>query len=178
MKRAAVLAGVLVWLLGGASLPASATPVPVDISVAPSRVETGLGDRFVITTEVHNTGSATSGPLVAHLNVASLESNVYVDPEDWSSDRSQELSLQGGERRRLSWDVQAVNSGRFGAYVVVLPADSAAGAQELVVSPMATLDVAPRSTRASSGLLLVVFGVPALLGLIVVGTRVRLRRAP
>ena len=84
----------------------------VDIVIDPVRLDTVLGDRFILETEVHNTAAAPSGPLLAHLNVASLETSVYVDPEDWSSERSQELSLQPGESQKLSWELQAVNSGR------------------------------------------------------------------
>jgi hypothetical protein len=61
---------------------------------------------------------------------------VYVDPEDWAADRSQELELQPGESRRLSWEVQAINSGRFAAYVVVPPLGStSSAAEQLMVSP-------------------------------------------
>ena len=66
-------------------------------------------------------GTAPTGEILAHLNVASIEGSVYVDPEDWSSDRSQQLSLKPGESRKLSWEIQAVNSGLFAAYVVVVP---------------------------------------------------------
>jgi len=122
MRRVLVLAGALICVLSGIPAPAMAAPLTVDIVVDPTQVETVLGDRFTITTDVRNTGRTDSGPLLAHLNVASLQPDVYVDPEDWSSARSQELSLQPGESRTLSWELQAVNSGRFAAYVVVLPA--------------------------------------------------------
>ena len=82
--------------------------------------------------------------LLAHLNVASIHGSVYVDPEDWAAHRSQEVELQPGEARRLSWEVQAVNSGSFAAYVVVLPFGSTtAAAENLVVTPLATLERRP-----------------------------------
>jgi hypothetical protein len=156
-----------------------AAPLTVEIVVAPTRVETVLGNRFTMTTELRNTDSAGSGPLLAHLNVASLQPDVYVDPEDWSSERSQELSLQPGESRTLSWELQAVNSGRFAAYVVVLPATEAADdSMDPVVTPLASLDVAPQSTLDPGGVLPVVLGVPLLLGLAAVAARFRIRRQP
>ena len=177
MRRVLVLAAVLACLLTGTSLPAFADPLTVDIVIDPVRVDTVLGDRFTLETEVHNTAGAPSGPLLAHLNVASLETSVYVDPEDWSSERSQELSLQPGESRTLSWELQAVNSGRFAAYVVVLPAGGRdVGTAEPVVTPMVSLEVAARSTMTAAGALPVVLGVPLLLGLAALGLRYRVRR--
>jgi hypothetical protein len=102
---------------------------------------------------------------------------VYVDPEDWSADRSQELQLQPRERRSLSWELQAVNSGSFAAYVVVLPfGDKTAAAENLAVSPLVKLEVAPRSTLNAGGTLPVVLLVPVLLGLLAAAARIRLSR--
>ena len=113
-----LLVGVLTWLAAPA---VAAAPLSVKVVAEPAQVETVLGGRFMITTEITNTGSAPSGEILAHLNVASIEGSVYVDPEDWSPGRSQQLSLQPGESRKLSWDLQAVNSGHFAAYVVIVP---------------------------------------------------------
>ncbi len=177
MKRALVLAGLLVCVLSGISVPAVASPVSVQVVVAPTRIETVLGDRFTLETKVRNTGNAGSGPLLAHLNVASLESSVYVDPEDWSADRSQELSLEPGESRTLSWKLQAVNSGRFAAYVVVLPSGGRdAAIDEPVVTPVVSLDVSARSNVSAAGALPVVLGTPILLGVTAIALRSRIRR--
>jgi uncharacterized membrane protein len=178
MRKSLALAGLLVGVLSGLSVPAIAKPLTVEIVVEPTHIQTALGEEFSIETEIRNTGDANSGPLLAHLNVASLDNSVYVDPEDWSSERSQELSLQPGESRTLSWELQAVNSGRLAAYVVVLPSTStAAGQEDLVVTPLVRLDVVPRSTLTAGGALPVVLGVPLLLGLLAAAARYRSRRA-
>ena len=172
-----VLAGLLVWLLVCTPTPAMAVPITVTVVMEPAQVSTVLGGRFTLETEVTNTGTAASGALLAHLNVASLEGSVYVDPEDWSADRSQELELQPGETRRLSWEIQAVNSGSFAAYVVVLPfGNKSAAGENLVVSPLVKLEVAPRSTLNAGGTLPVVLLVPLLLGFLAAAARLRLRR--
>jgi hypothetical protein len=148
----------------------------VTVVMEPTELSTVLGERFTITTEITNTGTESTGTVLAHLNVASITGSVYVDPEDWSADRSQELELQPGETRSLAWEVQAVNSGSFAAYVVVLPfGNTASAAENLVVSPLVKLEVAPRSTLNAGGALPVVLGVPALLGLITAASRLRLR---
>jgi hypothetical protein len=177
MRKSLAVAALLVGALSGLSVPAMAKPLTVEILVEPTHIQAALGDEFTIETEIRNTGGANSGPLLAHLNLASLDNNVYVDPEDWSSERSQELTLQPGESRRLSWELQAVNSGRLAAYVAVLPATkTAVGQQDPVVTPLVRLDVAPRSTLTASGALPVVLGVPLLLGLAAAGARYRARR--
>ena len=176
-KVALVLAGLLVGLLVCTPTTAMAAPITLTVVTEPARVTTALGGRFTLETEVTNTGTAASGALLAHLNVASIQGSVYVDPEDWSADRSQELELQPGQTGRLSWEIQAVNSGSFAAYVVVLPFGNAtAAAESLVVSPLVKLEVAPRSTLNAGGTLPVVLLVPVLLGSLAAAARLRLRR--
>ena len=58
MKRAALLAGLLVVLLACLAAPAWASPLTVEITPDPTRVATVLGGSFTITTQVANTGSA------------------------------------------------------------------------------------------------------------------------
>jgi uncharacterized membrane protein len=171
------LTAVLVGVLGALAAPALAAPPPIRVVAGPTLVSTRLGDELTVTTRVTNRGSASSGSLLAHLNIASVDRRAYVDPEDWSSERSQELTLSSGESRTLSWDIQAVNSGSFAAYVVVLPtASTRASSQELVVSPMIRLEVATRSTLDAGGALYVVAIVPLVLGVTALAARWRLRR--
>lgn len=169
-----LMAVALTWL----PAPALAeTPLSVKVVAEPAQVKTLLGDRFMITTEITNTSATPSGEILAHLNVASIEGSVYVDPEDWSPGRSQQLSLQPGESRKLSWEIQAVNAGHFAAYVVVVPFGSkVAGNEALMISPLVNVDVASRSTLTAGGALPVVVMVPLLLGLSAAGLLFRARR--
>jgi uncharacterized membrane protein len=168
-----ILVGVFTWL----SAPAIAAPLSVQVVAEPARVETVLGGRFMITTEVTNTGAAPTGDILAHLNVASIEGSTYVDPEDWSPSRSKQLSLEPGESRKLSWELQAVNSGHFAAYVVVVPFGSeVAGNEELLISPLVNVAVASRSTLTAQGALPIVISIPMLLGLAAAGVYFGARR--
>ena len=172
----ALLAGVL------SGLPATAYAAPLTVQVVPDPpvVSTVLGGRFTITTEIKNTSSAPTGEILAHLNVANIEGSVYVDPEDWSPNRSQQLSLKPGESRKLTWEIQAVNPGQFAAYVAVVPfGESVKGSEPLMISPLVKVDVAPRTTLTAGGALPVVLTVPLLIGLAAGAAffRVRRRRA-
>jgi hypothetical protein len=147
-----------------------------ELSLDHARVSTRIGDKFHFnSTLVNSSGAAVSG-LVAHLNIVSLRKGVYVDPEDWSSRRTQYLApLRPGERATLSWSVEAVNSGDFAIYVVVLPSRDPQD-HSLVVSPALNLHSTEQKTLNSGGVLPLVLGVPVLLGLLTVGLRVRRRR--
>ncbi|HKX15489.1 MAG TPA: hypothetical protein VJN19_09870 [Propionibacteriaceae bacterium] len=169
-----LLASVLTWLAAPAL---AAGPLSVKVVAEPAQVETVLGGRFTITTEITNTGAAPSGEILAHLNVASIEGSVYVDPEDWSPRRSQQLSLEPGESQKLSWELQAVNSGHFAAYVAVVPFGSnVAGDEDLTISPLVNVAVASRSTLTARGALPVVLTIPLLLGVAAAGVFIRARR--
>ena len=168
---------LLAGLLVGLPAPAFADTLTVQVAADPPAVSTLLGGRFKITTEVKNTGSAPTGEILAHLNVASIEGSVYVDPEDWSSDRSQQLSLEPGESRKLTWEIQAVNAGLFAAYVVVVPfGNTVNGNEHITTSPLVRVEVAQRTTLTAGGALPVVLAVPLLVGLSAAAVLVRVRR--
>jgi hypothetical protein len=148
----------------------------VEIAFGPPTVDHVVGDHFTLRSTITATGAPTP-PMMAHLNVASLTGNVYVDPEDWSPSRSKQVqALQPGQSVTLTWDLQAVNSGTFDIYVVLLPNGSTvAGKGPLVVSSPVYAAVAGKQTPNPSGALPIVLGVPAALGLVLVGGRYRRR---
>jgi len=162
--------------------PAAAGPPvrspDVEVALGQDRTPAVLGDRLTIRARVVNAGAEPTGRLVAHLNVAALDSGVYVDLEDWTASPTQELApLPPGGGTSATWQIQAVNSGRFDVYVVVLPGGAAsAGQGPLAVSPPQLVEVAGRRTLSPGGALPVAVAVPVLLGLVVVAGRLRLRR--
>jgi len=184
MRPLFVLVGMLLALTAPAGLAASgaeAAPDPIaaaEVTFDRDRVSTVLGGRFTLQSRIVNSGGAPTDAILAHLNVASLTSDVYVDPEDWSAERSKEVApLRRGESTSVSWDIQAVNAGSFDVYVVLLPSGaSTAGKGPLVVSPPVHLEVAGRRTLSPGGAIPVVIVVPLLLGLVAALARLRVRR--
>jgi hypothetical protein len=182
MRPFALLAGVLLTASVSAGVEASAQTAPatstVDVTFDQSQVTTVVGDRFTLRSRIANAGAAATDPLIAHLNVASLTSDVYVDPEDWSSSRSRELApLPAGETTTVSWEIQAVNAGTFDVYVVLLPVGAtSAGRGPLVVSPPVHVSVAGRQTLTAGGVLPVVIVVPVLIALVGATARRRARQ--
>jgi hypothetical protein len=161
-----------------ATAPAAA-PAGLGVSVSRAHVSNRLGDSFSFSSKITNTGPAPVSGLVAHLNVVSLTRGVYVDPEDWSSHRTQYVApLAPGHSADLSWRVKSVNGGDFAIYVVVLPGkDPARAPPGLAVSPAVDVHVTEQRTLNSGGVLPLALGIPGLLGVAALGVQRRRRRA-
>ncbi len=159
-----------------ASPPATA-PSDLQVSISRDRDSVRLGSSFSFQTTVTNTGARDVPSVVEHLNIASVRPGVYVDPEDWSQQRTQYLgSLGPGESTTNSWTVKPVNGGTFGVFVTAFPADAAPGAQaDSAVSPVLRAAVAERRTLNPEGVLPLAVGIPAFLGLLALGLRLRRR---
>jgi hypothetical protein len=111
---------------------------------------------------------APAGRTIAHLNVISLD-GVYVDLEDWSQAVTQ--PVPAGEETQLGWEVQAVNSGHFAIYAVLVPDHG-----PLIVSPPVHVTVAARQTLDTGGAVPVAIAIPILVGLVALAPRFRRRQ--
>jgi hypothetical protein len=141
------------------------------VSMSQTHVTTRIGEDFRVASTVANPTSAPLSGLIAHLDVVSRDPDVYVDPEDWSSERTRYLPpIAANGSVRIPWEVKAVNAGRFDVYVVVL------GAQRPTTGPPVDVRVAQRTAIDSGGVLPLAVGIPALLGLALVGVRRRRAR--
>jgi hypothetical protein len=181
MKSLVMLTGLMLALAAAPGV-AAARGVPtggVVVTLDQSRINTEVGEVLTVVTEVVNSGDVPTDRLVAHLNVASLDSGVYVDLEDWSKEVTRELAaLPAGRGTSLSWQFHAVNAGTFDVYIVLLPdGASSAGSGPLVVSPPVHVTVAERRALTAGGSLPVAVVVPILLGLVAGATRYRIRRS-
>ena len=152
--------GMIVALALAAGLaPAAAGTSPVSVRVDPTTVSTSIGQRFPLTSTVRNDGDRPVSGLVAHLNVLSLDPDVYVDPEDWSSQRTIYLDpVPAHAATRLDWTVQAVNSGRLVIYVAVTATQ---GTDAVAASNTLRLAVAPQRTVEAGGILPLALAMPA-----------------
>jgi hypothetical protein len=182
MRRyfAVVAAGVLVAVTAlapagaGASPPSAAGPGSLTVELDKTQAAIGLGQTLKFTSTVGNPGGDEVTGAIAHLNVLAVDPGVYVDPEDWSGERTQYLDPIGaGEPEPVEWEMQAVNSGRFIVYVAITFAQTAG---EVVASKSLRLDVAAQDTMSSSGLLPIAAGAPGLIALLMGLVMIRRRR--
>jgi hypothetical protein len=170
MRRALAVAATLAVTLAGPSTAGADVSVTVDRT----GVATGLGKRFSFRSTFANPGPGEIRGLVAHLNIASLRPDVYVDPEDWSTSRTRYLDpIPAGGKATVRWSLQAVNAGAFAVYVAVLP--SGAAVRPPVVGRTVRVTVAERRTLDAGGILPLALGVPAALGLAAGGLALRRR---
>jgi hypothetical protein len=140
-------------------------PTPPAITMNHDQLNAVTGQTLTLESQV----TAPAGS-IAHLNVTSLN-GVYVDLEDWTQDVTQPVPAE--PQAQLDWEFQAVNSGLFAVYVVVIPKNG-----PLIVSTPVRVTVATRQTLDTGGALPVALAIPAALGLAaLVGARRRGSRA-
>jgi hypothetical protein len=176
MRLGRTVASGVVALVGALAVAgvASAQSAP-SVTVDRGQVSAGLGETFSFRTTITNPSSTATEPLIAHLNILSLSAGLYVDPEDWSSERTQYIGpIPSGGSRTITWKVKAVNGGGLAAYVAVLP--EARPRRPPTTSPTVQITVAERKTLNSGGILPLVVGVPALIGLLAGGLGLARRR--
>ena len=170
IRLAAVVVSATVLALGAAASARGADgSSSLSVTIDREQIATKLGQKFVFRSTITNRGSAAVSGLIAHLNVLSFRSNVYVDPEDWSSNRVRYLApIPAGGSTTTTWHMEAVNAGSFAVYVSALSHQLAP-----TVGPTLTLAVTQRRTLNSGGILPLALGIPALLGLLTLGLRFR-----
>jgi hypothetical protein len=155
---------------------ATSTAGGVSATVDRTRISTDLGTTFTFRSTIANQGAGAADGLIAHLNIVSLEGDVYVDPEDWSTHRTRYLgSVGAGRSQTITWRLKAVSSGSFGVYVAVLRRSGEH--RPPVTAPLVAVQVAGRTTLNAGGILSVALAVPACIGVFTLGLRLRRRRA-
>jgi hypothetical protein len=154
--------------------PAHGAAPNLSVEVDRTAISTTLGSDFSFRSTITNRGPAATSPLVAHLNILSLRPGVYVDPEDWSENRTRYLApIPAGGSTTVPWSVTAVSPGSLGVYVAVFPAS---GEGRPATGPTLRATIAERKTIDSGDVVPVAIGVPALLGVLAVGIRLGRRR--
>lgn len=175
-SRLAGAGAALALLLLPATPSAASAADSLNVSVDRTAIRTKLGHTFLFRSTIANRGPAPTAELIAHLNVLSLRSDVYVDPEDWSTHRTRYLpSIPAGGSTSFTWRLTAVNAGKLAVYVAVLPRSGVAVAPN--TGPTIRVTITDRRTLDSGGILPVALGIPALLGLLTLALRVTRRGA-
>jgi len=146
----------------------------ITVSVDVSDVSALTGDKFRFTSEITNDGSDATPPLIANLNFVSLDESTYIDPEDWSPQRTVSIPpIEPGSSATRTWTVNPALKGDVAVYVVVLPdSPGLATASPLVASPAIHVRVDQKRSLNPGGVLPVVLAVPAFLAVAMAGLRV------
>jgi hypothetical protein len=171
MKARCVAVALAAAAVVTAAPPAApAATAPPRITLDRGSVAVRLGATFAFSSTL-SAGAGATGPLVAHLNVVSLDPATYVDPEDWSTHRTRYLGpVAAGDSASVRWSVKAVSSGPIAIYVTAVPAD---GSGPIAVGPALHVQVADRRTLNSGGVVPLALAVPAVLLVVAIVTRRR-----
>jgi len=155
-----------------ASAPIAASELTVVVSE--SKVSAITGDSFTFTSEIKNAGTEATPALIANLDFVAIDGGTYVDPEDWSAERTQAVGpIAAGATATQTWTVKTVLEGDVAAYVVVLPAPPALAAESaLAVSPAIQMHVEEHRALNPGGVLPTVLAVPVVLLVAFGGMRV------
>ena len=139
-----------------------------------SKVSAVTGDTFTFTSEIRNSGSEATPALIANLDFVAIDGGTYVDPEDWSAERTLPVApIAADSTARLTWTVKTVLEGDVAAYVVVLPAPPTLAADSpLAVSSAIQMHVEEHRALNPGGVLPTVLGVPLAVLLAFGGLRV------
>jgi len=135
------------------------------VTLNKSEVDAATGDVFTLASEIRNEGPDMTPPLIANLAFVAIDGSTYVDPEDWSSERTLAVApIASGETETLTWEIKTVMEGDVAAYVVLLPAPPRLEAKgPLAASPALQMHVREHRALNPGGVLPTVFGVPLLL---------------
>jgi hypothetical protein len=147
------------------------------VSVSVSDVSAMTGQTFTFTSEITNLGSVATPPLTAGLNFTSLDQSTYVDPEDWSPNRTVTVApIEPGASDTRSWTINPILEGDIAAYIVILPNSADMTTRPLIASPAIHLHVSSQRSLNPGGVLPVVLAVPGVLALALAGLTVSSKR--
>lgn len=166
MKRP-VMTGVLLTL-GVLLAPVLASPAlatvgddSIVVTIDPPSISIVLGEKVDLRVDVTNNASASTPPLVVHLDITDPMQSTSVDPEDWTPTLSQTVGTLGsGESATVRWTVQPISPGTFAAYAVALSPE----ADTLDASTVLEINVEDRRSLNPGGILPIAIAAPSLIG--------------
>jgi hypothetical protein len=150
---------------GGSSNPTSTTQLQITIDIDKVYADIKAGDTVEYTSVVTNNGTENTPPLILAMNIINLDaSGDVVDPEDWSPQRTQySEEIAPGESITTSWRVNAILSGDFMVYMVVIPEpDSAEATSWPITSTGIHLTVASNPQVNPGGVLPLIIIIPVV----------------
>jgi hypothetical protein len=162
--------------LAYAAAQEAGTAVPASnliVTVSESNVSKLTSESFTFTSTITNNGPQTTPPLIANLNFTSLDNSAYIDPEDWSPQRTMSVDpLDPGTSVTKTWKVNPILEGEVAAYIVILPKSDTLTTQPLTTSPAIHMHVGAQRSLNPGGVLPVTLAVPGILSASFVGLRI------
>ncbi|GGL71710.1 hypothetical protein [Halocalculus aciditolerans] len=161
--------------VNGSQIASSSTPLTVTVNR--STVHARTGDVVNITSTVHNTGNASTGPVTVYLTLMDVKKQAPLDLEDWAATRSHQItSLGSGHATAQSWSVKAIKGGTYRVYIVAVPSNASSQSQRpTAVSDPVDLMFTQSNNLNPGNVLPTILGVPVGL-LVLAGAVITVRR--
>jgi len=151
----------LIGLTGGA--PRAGT-LAVDLTPAPGNpASPRMGDQLSFHSVIRNNGPAAADGLIAWLSLVRIDRGHEqpVDLEDWSAHKAvTAVALPSGGTIETDWPMRLIQDGIYRVIVSVISRDGTA----LTPSPPVDFSVRPKPVVESRRVLPVAFGLPLVLG--------------
>ena len=161
MKLVALLLAMTVSFLASAAWAAT---MSVDLRPdAKNPTSPQMGDTLAFHSVIHNAGNAPIEGLIAWLSLVQVDKGKEqpVDLEDWSAHKAVTASsIAPGGRLESTWPMRLIQAGKYRVVVSAVSRDGTG----LVASPFADFTVRQKPVVESRRVLPVAFGVPLLLG--------------
>jgi hypothetical protein len=147
-------------------LAPAAMAAPLSISLEPAAgnpASPRMGDNLGFHTVIRNDGATAVDGLIAWISLVQVDpgNEQPVDLEDWSAHKAVTASsLKPGGRLEVDWPMRLIQAGH---YRVAVSAASRTGT-ELITSPIADIRVRQKPVVESNRVMPVAFGIPFLIG--------------
>ena len=155
---------VLAGALSLASAGAWASPLNIDLKAAATNPSSPqMGDHLSFHSVIRNDGTAPIDGLIAWISLVQVDKGKEqpLDLEDWSAHKAvTAATLAPGKTLETDWPIRLIQAG---TYRVVVSAVTRNGAN-LTASPFAGFEVRQKPVVESQRVLPVAFGIPLLLG--------------
>jgi hypothetical protein len=140
---------------------------PLQMTIDLDHKTTNTGDKIDFHTVVTNTGTEKSSPFHVSMNIIKIGSGDPVDPEDWSPERSQEITpLAPGQSATQAWIIHTILEGNYMVYMTIIPTPKGPDTTTQTISSTGLhLVVKPSIDTNPGGVLPVAIMVPAALTL-------------
>lgn len=140
-------------------LSPGSNPIKMEITSS-SSINAIAGQIITVNGTITNVGSSPVGG-IAYISIIDVDNKIPIDLEDWSAHKGIAIdSISSGQSIPMEWNVRLVKDG---SYTIVILFSSNDGSVPPTASAKTFLEVAPKHNLNPGNVLPVVFGVPAVL---------------
>ncbi len=166
MKKTALWLGACLLLIGANATWAA---VPMEITLVADNANPQspqMGDHMKFISTIKNSGNAPAQGVVAWISLVQVDSGNEqpVDLEDWSAHKAvTQASLAPGGQITVEWPMRLIQAGDYRVVISAVERST----QHIITSPFIDFHIKRKPVVESQRILPVAFGVPLMLGVLI-----------